>query len=93
MGCRYPTKMGMFTGEDSGRGIRLYPVSISARGGSAGLRVGHELAKKGKDAGTVPAASFAVLIFDPDAPIVGHRVTTIDPRRAQRGPREAREAV
>lgn len=62
-------------------------------GGSAGLRVGHELAKKGKDAGTMPAASFAVLIFDPDAPIVGHRATTIDPRRAQRGPREAREAV
>ena len=71
----------------SGSVVRLVPK------GSAGLRVGHELAKKGKDAGTMPAASFAVLIFSPDAPIVGHRATTIDPRRAQQGPREEREAV
>jgi hypothetical protein len=60
---------------------------------SAGLRVGHELAKKGKDVGTMPAAFFCVLIFDLDALIVGHRAITIDPWRVQRGPREEREAV
>jgi hypothetical protein len=51
-----------------------------------------ELAKKGKDAGTSPAASFAVVIFDPEGAIGGHCATTLDPRRAQQGPCEEGEA-
>lgn len=93
MGGGYPTKMGMFTGEDCGRGYPSLSCIYLGSWESAGLRVGHELAKKGKDVGTMPVAFFCVLIFDPDALIVGHRAITIDPWRVQRGPREEREAV